>query len=244
MTAYDKENRLGQDLAIGSHHYRAFVGPPEKYDLVAANQVTLLFSLGLREFHYLLDIGCGSLRAGRLLIPYLLPEHYFGIEPERWLVEEGIQNEVGQDLLCIKRPTFSHDSNFDCTQFGHRFDFIIIQSIFSHASRAQIHRCLGEVTKCLRRSGIVAATFVKGDNDYQGESWVYPECVTYRLEEIQSLAATYGLLVEEIHWPHPNGQTWVVMTTSGSRADKLLPAHSQQSNSNRRWLSRVWSRRH
>ena len=48
---------LGNDRPIGSHHYRAFVGPPQKYDLVAANQFNLLTSLGLREQAlFLLDI--------------------------------------------------------------------------------------------------------------------------------------------------------------------------------------------
>ncbi len=242
MSTCDQENGAGPNLAIGSHHYRAFVGPPEKYDLVAANQVSLLFSLGLREFHYLLDIGCGSLRAGRLLIPYLLPQHYFGIEPERWLVEDGIENEIGRDLLRIKRPSFSHDSNFDCSQFNHRFDFIMIQSIFSHASRAQIGLCLGEAAKCLETSGIAAATFVKGKDDYQGEAWVYPRCVAYRLKTLQNIAATCGLLVEEIHWPHPNGQTWVLIATVGTKLGKVLPASLRQPRSSLGWLNRVWAR--
>ena len=50
------------NLPTGSHHHRAFVGPPEKYDIVSAMQFNLLTFLGLREDHYLLDIGCGSLR--------------------------------------------------------------------------------------------------------------------------------------------------------------------------------------
>src|SRR5215212_10341883 len=67
--------------------YRAYVGKPEEWDLVAARQVTLLLTAGLRDNHRLVDVGCGSLRAGRMLIPYLEPERYFGIEPNRWLVE-------------------------------------------------------------------------------------------------------------------------------------------------------------
>src|SRR3990172_12495843 len=99
---------FGKSLPIGSRHYRAYVGPPEKYDLVAASQFNLLTWLGLRESHFLLDIGCGSLRAGRLFIPYLLPGHYFGIEPEQWLIEDGIKNELGPDILRVKRPVFRH----------------------------------------------------------------------------------------------------------------------------------------
>ena len=54
-----------QTLQIETHnHYKAYVGPPSVYDLVGAMQFNLLTSFGLRDFHKLLDIGCGSLRAG------------------------------------------------------------------------------------------------------------------------------------------------------------------------------------
>ena len=83
----EKQEGLRINEPIGSHHYRAFVGLPQKYDLVAANQFCILTTLGLRENHKLLDIGCGSLRGGRLFIPYLLPNGYYGIEPEKWLID-------------------------------------------------------------------------------------------------------------------------------------------------------------
>ena len=69
---------LGLDLNAGDEHYRAYVGPPADYDLVSAMVFNLLTSMGLRQHHRVLDIGCGSLRVGRLLIPYLNPKNYFG----------------------------------------------------------------------------------------------------------------------------------------------------------------------
>ena len=203
---------FGRSLPIGSHHYRAYVGPPEKYDLVAAMQFNLLTHLGLREFHYLLDVGCGSLRAGRLFIPYLLPGHYYGIEPQAWLIEEGIQNELGRDILRIKQPIFSYDSNFNCLHFGQNFDFVVAQSVFSHASQSQIQECLSQVGKCLQPNGVMAATFVEGTADYEGEDWIYPDCVTYTVKQIKRIAAAIGLTAETIDWSHPNGQTWFLIT--------------------------------
>ena len=66
------------DLSPGDNHYRAYVGPPKDYDLVSAMVFNLLTCLGLRQHHRVLDIGCGSLRSGRLLIPYLNKGNYFG----------------------------------------------------------------------------------------------------------------------------------------------------------------------
>ncbi len=60
----DREN-LGLGLKPGDSHYRAYVGPPEDYDLIAAMTFNLLTTLGLRQHHSLIDIGCGSLRIGR-----------------------------------------------------------------------------------------------------------------------------------------------------------------------------------
>ena len=115
--------RYGLGLRSGAAHYRAYVGPPADYDLIAGQTLGLLFAAGLRETHTLLDLGCGSLRAGRLLIPYLRPGHYYGIEPNRWLVDEGIARELGADLVARKRPTFRYVDDFSAGGFGTRFDW-------------------------------------------------------------------------------------------------------------------------
>lgn len=192
--------------------HRKFVGPPEKYDLASAGQFSLLTALGLREENTLLDIGCGSLRGGRLFITYLKPGKYFGIEPEQWLVDQGVETEVGRDLVALKQPTFSNDSNFTLSSFGRKFDFMLAQSIFSHASQAQIRRCLSEAKKVLESNGIFAATFFPGETNYEGEEWVYPGCVYYTLEYFTKLAAEEGLACKPLNWTHTNQQKWVALT--------------------------------
>jgi len=221
-------DRRGIGLPEGTRHYRAFVGPPHKYDLVAAMQFNLLTALGLREEHYLLDIGCGSLRAGRLLIPYLLPGRYHGIEPERWLIQEGIDREVGDDLLCLKQPVISHDASFGLSQFQRPFDYILAQSIFSHAAPAQISRCLAEARHVMKPTSMFAASFGRGTVNYEGSDWQYPDCVTYTLERMQCLALDAGLVCVPLDWPHPNGLTWVCFIRPEAR--DLLRARCRQCN--------------
>src|SRR3972149_7572850 len=167
-----------KDLPPGSGHYRAYIGSGEVYDLVGAIQFSILTFLGLREHHFLLDIGCGSLRGGRLFIPYLLPGRYFGIEPEQWLIEEGVTNEVGQDILRIKRPVFDNNPDFRLSIFNQEFDFILAHSIFTHASQQQIRGCLSESKKVMKSTSILAATFIQGEQSYTGSQWVYPGTVT------------------------------------------------------------------
>lgn len=217
-TEVDLEDEAGRpesspatDLPIGSQHHRALVGAAEGYDIVGAVQFNLLTFLGLREQHFLLDIGCGSLRGGRLFIPYLLPGRYFGVEPEQWLIEEGVKHEVGRDLIEVKQPVFSSDRDFTLSIFNQRFDFILAQSIFSHASLSQIRRCLSEAKKVMGPTTLFAATFVRGEHDYTGDAWVYPGCITYTPGRMVGLAEEQGLICRLIDWPHPAQQTWLII---------------------------------
>jgi len=196
----------------GVPQHRQFVGPSDRYDLMAATQFNLMTLLGLREFHTLLDIGCGSLRAGRLFIMYLHTGKYYGVEPEKWLVEEGITNECGRDLISLKCPNFLYVDDWSVDQFGVRFDFILAQSVFSHASMPQITRCLANVTKCIHKDSIFAATFAIGDEDYSGSEWVYPAMVRYTSGTVLRMIDQAGLVGRRIRWVHPSHrQTWYLI---------------------------------
>ncbi|BBL76987.1 hypothetical protein MishRS11D_40850 [Methylomagnum ishizawai] len=195
-------------LSPGGAHYRAYVGAPENYDLISAMTFGLLTSLGLRQQHSLLDIGCGSLRIGRLLIPYLNADRYFGVEPNRWLVEEGIAKEVGESLIAIKRPSFHFSDGIADWRKG-EFDFAVAQSIFSHTGRDLLERWLAEVSVALKPGGALVATFVHGeDNDKTG--WIYPHCVSYTPETIASMAEKHGFKAKYLDWRHP-WQKWYLL---------------------------------
>jgi cyclopropane fatty-acyl-phospholipid synthase-like methyltransferase len=213
-----------KELAPGSNHYTAYVGPAEEYDFMGATQFRLLTTLGLRQHNSLLDFGCGSLRAGRLFISYLLPGHYYGLEPNRWLVDAGIEEQIGRSMLELKRPTFLYHSDFSATRFGVTFDYILAQSIFSHSGRDIIVKCFTEFKMCLAHDGLVVATFVQPHQldktgEYEGRGWIYPGCVAYREGTILALAEKAGLASRLLPWFHPR-QTWFALAHS---ADQLPP---------------------
>jgi cyclopropane fatty-acyl-phospholipid synthase-like methyltransferase len=210
---------LGLDLKPGDKHYRAYVGPPKNYDLISAMVFNLLTSIGLRQHHRVLDIGCGSLRVGRLLIPYLNSGNYFGVEPNKWLVDEGIKNEIGRDLVKIKDPTFSF-----CTSMGEfkkslNLDYAIAQSIFSHCGKDLIKGWLSQVSLHLKDNGALVATFLVDDKDYDGHGWIYPGCVNYKPETMVEIASEFNLDFDVLNWAHPN-QTWALF--SKKKYDKSL----------------------
>lgn len=206
-----KSDAEAKALAPASDHYAAYVGPPEHYDFMGATQFSLLCSLGLREHHRVLDFGCGSLRAGRLLIPYLSPGNYFGVEPNAWLVDDGIERQLGASILDIKRPTFSNSDGFEGDVFGTDFDFIVAQSIFSHSGPSLTGRALASFERALKPDGLCTVTFREGDEDTP-EGWFYTGqtkrgTVRYRRALIEELIRGAGLKGVPLPWYHPR-QTW------------------------------------
>ena len=214
MTSPDQED-LGLGLKPGDPQYRAYVGPPEDYDLVAAMTFNLLTTLGLRQHHSLLDIGCGSLRIGRLLIPYLNRGKYFGVEPNEWLVDEGIRRELGETLVQIKCPTFFFSDSPDTISHAKTsFDFALAQSIFSHCGLDLIQAWLSAISRSLAQDGALAATFLIGEEDSAQTGWIYPGCVNYRPATLERAAKEVNLRFEILDWKHPR-QTWALFAATG-----------------------------
>jgi cyclopropane fatty-acyl-phospholipid synthase-like methyltransferase len=205
-----KPEDLGIGLPPGASHYRAYVGPPEDYDTIAAMTFGLLTSLGLRQHHALLDIGCGSLRIGRLLIPYLNVGKYTGIEPNRWLIDDGIARETGHDQIAIKQPAFFEGSTGEALIAANlRFDFVVAHSIFSHCGPDLLQTWLQHVSQLLVPTGAFVATFMEAEQDTTEQGWIYPGCVAYRRDSLAEYARATGLRFEILDWRHPR-QTWAL----------------------------------
>lgn len=189
-------------------NHRRYVGDKNKYDIIGASQFNILINNGLREKHTLLDIGCGSLRAGRFFIQYLVPGHYYGIEPNEWLVEKAIEEEIGKDLVNIKYPFFSYNGDFDFSGFRfNKFDFVIAHSIFSHAGINQVKDCVKNVSHILNKTGKFIFTFCESKENNQNKKWTYPGRVTYKLAFIKKILQKNKLI--GVKMKVKSEQTWV-----------------------------------
>ena len=58
------------------------VGPPYLWKMKREFQIKFLTDMDLKPDHYLLDLGCGTLRGGIPIIEYLEIGHYFGFTEE------------------------------------------------------------------------------------------------------------------------------------------------------------------
>jgi len=185
-----------------------------------------LFALGLREEHTLLDVGCGSLRAGRLLLQYLLPGRYVGVDPNSWLWRDALASEIGEDIARLKVPQFVEDDSFSLTNIKRKFDFIVFQSVLSHTGGEMFDRPLEQSSQVLAPDGQLLFTVLdESTHNFQNlrsgneaPGWHYPSCVTYRRDDVITRGARAGLHVQKLRWYHPR-QSWY---RAVSDVDKLL----------------------
>jgi SAM-dependent methyltransferase len=218
----DEQETLGLGLTPGALHYRAYVGWPQNYDVVAAMTFNFLTALGLRQHHTLIDVGCGSLRTGRLLIPYLNAGKYVGIEPNRWLVEDGIAHEVGDDLVRIKRPAFFFSDSPGVLAGIEDAGFALAVGVFSHCGPEILEDWLSAIARALASDGALLATFRLGDEDCAGTGWCYPDAVHYTRATMERMAADAGLRLFLPGWSDPV-RTWAVFYKPGYDTQRVPP---------------------
>lgn len=202
---------------MSNDDYRALVGPAALYDEIGFLQFALLVSLGMRSNHTLCDVGCGTLRLGRLAIPYLEHGNYYGIEPDENKLSAGIKHEVGNgenDTDIFRQPLFSKNNQFDLSIFNQRFDYIIAHSIFSHAPQAQIKACFASVAETLAPAGVFAFTYFPGGKNYTGKAWA-PKA-RYQAALFKGIAERHSLRCQEIAWYHPKKQRWMIAFPAGT----------------------------
>ena len=207
-------------LPPGGDHYRAYVGPPERYDFIGASQFNLLFQLGLRDTHTVLDFGCGSLRLGRLLIPFLRAGNYAGLDPNAWLIEEGIRRELGHSAVDLKRPEFRYNDDFDSRSFGRKFDFVIAQSIVTHTGPDQVRAMFAPMREAMAEDGLFLFSYIRHDeslaSEWPPEGWHYPGCVGYTDSQLIAELASAGLTGIPVGWYHP-GASWMIAAANLAR---------------------------
>ena len=146
-----------------------------------------------------------------MLIPYLNKGNYFGVEPNKWLVDDGVKNEIGQDMVSIKQPSFSYANTLGDFVTKLDLDYVFAQSIFSHCGKDIVEGWFGEVSKHICEKGMFLITFKAGNRDCGRLGWVYPGCVPYKLESMEQMANRAGFSFTTLNWYHPR-QTWALLT--------------------------------
>jgi SAM-dependent methyltransferase len=115
---------------------------------------------GLTPDSTVLDVGCGALRAGYWLIHFLEPDRYLGIDPSTKRLAAAREQLLEPGLEALKRPRFSDRSDFDLGAFGVTPRFVLMRSIWSHASKAQIGTMLDSFAVVAAPDSLLLTSYV------------------------------------------------------------------------------------
>ena len=117
-----------------------------------AFQIDFLKSVGLQPAHYLLDVGCGTLRGGIPLIDYLERGHYYGLEVRAEVLDEG-RRELEEAGLAHKAPVLIHAEHLSAVTIDQRFDIVWGFSVLIHMTDEIADACLALVARQLAPDG-------------------------------------------------------------------------------------------
>lgn len=195
--------------SISQLGHRNYVGG--LYEQIGILQFEFLVANGLRPDHIFLDIACGSLRLGKLLIPYLEPEHYYGIDKEPELIKLGIQYELDSELIRSKRPYFVVSYDFEFEKFPCKADFAIAHSLFTHLPPRLIHKCFRNLLTKIKSHGVFFATFFETEEKKENPSKPHDHrSFFYTKDEMLFFGEANGYVSEYVGcWGHPRGQVMV-----------------------------------
>ena len=224
MTALKKIKKLGTAISratLKRDWYRDAVGG--MWERMGKLQFDFLRERGLRPEHYLLDVGCGSLRGGIHFIRHLEPGHYFGIDSSTELLSAG-RAELKRNGLAHKRPVLARMEDFDFKSLQQTFDWAIAQSVFTHLPINSIMRCISNMEGSLAEGGRFYATFFDNPNGKLNLAPILHHCddktlttffdkdpYHYSFETFQFICQGSSLKVECLgDWGHPRDQQMMV----------------------------------
>ena len=174
-------------------------------------QLELLKREGCTRDSTVLEIGCGNLHAGILLIQYLEKSRYVGVDPNKWLRRKTLKNLWASELIREKQARFLSVDNFDASKLGTRFDFVLSHSVLSHCAHWQLEQYLRNAGKVLAPGGHILASICLAEGNAYGssgtpdkedsmdETWQYPGISWFKLATVISTAGRCGLTV--VHKP-------------------------------------------
>jgi SAM-dependent methyltransferase len=140
-------------------------------------QLEFLMAENLLPEHYLLDIGCGTLRGGIPIIDFLEKGHYYGIDQQESVIDEG-RKELDEAGLAWKEPQLQ-------VKFDRQFDFIWAFSVLIHMSDNVLNDTLDLIKKNLLPGGAFFANVNIGNKKegrWQGFPVVWRTLEFYRNE--------------------------------------------------------------
>jgi hypothetical protein len=226
LTEYDTMKRSAEDSSKTedssveiSDAAKAHVGPLHKWDSMGRHQFDVLVEEGLGKESSLLDVGCGCLRGGLYFIDWIGKKNYYGIEPYKEVLLEGLDYVEADTVADVnwREENFKSNEDLNIGLFRRKFDFVLYQSIFTHTGPKLMREAfrslnthLGEGTAYLTILLKPRKAFTDKVADNQFVQWTYPYCRPWSIEHLQDAAIGTYLVFEIMgKMNHPNRLTWI-----------------------------------
>lgn len=126
---YLKPGFYDDALARGKH--RDIVGG--RWEETALHQMQVILDEGLERDDTFLDIGCGCLRLGHMLVPWLQPQKYWGTDASLGLMQRGYHDELSAEAR--ERLPLDHlcaDDSFTYEGVTSEVSFALCWGVFTH----------------------------------------------------------------------------------------------------------------
>ncbi len=160
-------------------------------------QLERLQKYGLKPHHTLLDIGCGSLRAGLLLCEYLNTGNYTGTDISAEILEAA-KRFLAEKGLAHKAPVLVLVNGLDFRELdGKKFDYVHAQSVLSHMPPEDTDALFSHLHKVMQKDSQFLTSFFLSKNTelYSGNNrrnFFYP------FLWMKETASKHGLNVEQV----------------------------------------------
>ncbi|WP_275098980.1 SAM-dependent methyltransferase [Sedimenticola hydrogenitrophicus] len=189
------KRRIQPLMTTKQEHRHAMVGPAALWKMKRDFQIRFLRQMGLAPEHYLLDLGCGTLRGGIPLIEYLQPGHYFGIEVRAEALAEG-RKELQEAGLEGKQPVLLQSDDVSQLSVEQQFDYAWAFPVLIHMQDPILDQTLGFIARRLAPDGTFYANVNIGE-EYSG-SWQGFPVVSRTLEFYREQCARHGLALADL----------------------------------------------
>lgn len=182
------------------------------WDEMGTHQLNFLVHQGLQTDSTILDIGCGTLRAGRFLIDHLNPDSYFGFDLSKKAIDAGNSliyelgfGEKNPDLRVNTAQNLRFDDYRDKT-----FDFLLAQSVFSHLRESDIEECFEHICTVMNNGSMFFFTFHPGETQSRRGNTNFE----YPYSFFEGLAHENSFHLDDLSedYRHPRGQRMIKAT--------------------------------
>jgi len=152
---------------------------------------------GLNRQSVFVDYGCGSVRLGRVLIPYLASGHYHGVDMTDTFYKLGI-DEFDQQLIQEKKPYLAVINKNTIAELSKKhIDFIFSSAVLYHIPEKEIKNYFANIIALMDEGTIAYVDFTDAPERKQLSkmTWLYP--ASFMLDQLSEFDVNASLLTFE-----------------------------------------------